>query len=287
MPTITANDTTLEYVERGNGNPLVFVHGSVSDYRTWNAQLDAFAPRYRVIAYSRRYHHPNRWDSDGSDYHVSLHADDLSAMIREAQLGRAHVIGSSFGAYAALLTAIRHPEQVRTLVLGEPPVLPLLVENPDNPMHILALMTKSPGTGIQFLKFGLSAMKPAQKAFRQGDLGEGVRLFINGVLGKGGFDRLPPAAQTTMMDNAQALKAELLGPGFDRFPINDALRCEIPTLFVCGDRSPGFFTGITDRLLQILPNAHKVTIPNSSHSIHRDNPEQYNKQVLEFLAKHA
>lgn len=286
MPNIEANDTNFQYTEHGRGTPLVFVHGSVSDHRTWNAQIELFAQRYRVIAYSRRYHYPNSWIGDGSNYTVSQHAEDLSALIRELQLGRVHLIGSSYGAYAALIAAIRNPDIVRTLVLGEPPVLPLLVENPDNPLHILSLLIKSPRTGMQFVKFGLSAMKPAQEALRRNDLEQGVKQFVSGVLGKGGFERLSPAAQATMMENAKALQAELLGPGFERFPIEDARRCGISTLLVCGDRSPGFFTGISDRLMRILPNVQAVTIPNASHSMHRDNSEIYNKQVLEFLAKH-
>jgi len=41
-------------VERGTGEPVVFVHGSASDYRTWHSQLDELGQRYRTIAYSRR-----------------------------------------------------------------------------------------------------------------------------------------------------------------------------------------------------------------------------------------
>lgn len=286
MPNIEANGARLEYIEKGSGTPVIFVHGSVSDYRAWNAQVEQFAQRYRVVAYSRRYHFPNPWTGEGMDYTVRLHAEDLAALITTLGLGRVHLIGSSYGAYTSLITAIRNPNLVRSLVLGEPPVLPLLAENPDNPLHLASLIMKSPSTAIKFISFGVRSIKPAQGALRRGDLEKGVQSFVNGVLGKGGFEQLPSSARATMMDNAQALKAELLGPGFDRFPVEDARRCSIPTLLVYGDRSPGFFRSISDRLMSILPSAQRVTIPNASHSMHRDNPDAYNKIVLEFLRKY-
>jgi non-heme chloroperoxidase len=52
----------------GSGGPLVRVHGSAGDYRTWQAQREAFAHRYRVVTYSRPYHWPNATTLDGADY---------------------------------------------------------------------------------------------------------------------------------------------------------------------------------------------------------------------------
>jgi pimeloyl-ACP methyl ester carboxylesterase len=56
MAQVNVNGTALEYTEVGAGEPVVFVHGSASDYRTWHLQQEAFAERFRVITYSRRYH---------------------------------------------------------------------------------------------------------------------------------------------------------------------------------------------------------------------------------------
>src|SRR5581483_9402800 len=102
------------YVERGQGTPVVFVHGSLGDYRTWGRQMEPFSQRYRVIAYSRRYHYPNRWSGDGRDYSPSLHAGDLTAILAKLT-GRepAHLVGASYGAAIALTMALNQPEAVR------------------------------------------------------------------------------------------------------------------------------------------------------------------------------
>ncbi|MBI4428648.1 MAG: alpha/beta hydrolase [Ignavibacteriales bacterium] len=284
MPAAEINGTKLEYLEAGNGEPVIFVHGSVSDYRTWKAQVDFFSQKYRVFAYSRRYHFPNSSAGNGSDYTVDTHSRDLVEFIRKVGLRGVRLVGSSYGAYTSLITGIRNPDLIRILVLGEPPVLPLLAENPDNPLHMVSLVLRSPITALRFMRFGMTAIKPAQEALRRDDLEGGLKLFINGVLGEGSFDRLPPPARTVFVDNAKALKAELLGPGFPPFPIEEARTCRIPILFVYGEKSPRFFHAISDKLLKILPNAQRVFITGASHGMHRDNPEEYNSKVLSFLS---
>ncbi|MFI5133874.1 MAG: alpha/beta fold hydrolase [Chitinophagales bacterium] len=286
MPTITINGSGFEYIEKGNGTPVVFVHGTINDYRIWKNQIERFAKQYRAISYSRRYHYPNPWKGDGSDYSLSLHAQDLAAFIKALNLDRVHLIGSSYGAYTSLITAINNPDMIKTLVLGEPPVLPLLVINPDNPLQILSLFIRDFSTAKKFMKFGLKHLKPAQKALRNNQMEEAVELFASGALGNDGYKNLPSEIKTTLMDNAPALKAELLGKNFPPFPKEEASRLNIPVLLVYGEKSPKLFHSISNLLLKILPNSKKIIIPNASHLIHEGNPVVYNEKVLEFLSKH-
>ncbi len=288
MATLKINDVTLEYEESGNGAPVIFVHGGISDYRIWKNQVEPFSKYYHVITYSRRYHYPNTWTGDGPDYTVTLHANDLADLILSLKLGKTNLIGNSYGAYTALLTAINHPELVNTLVLNEPPVLPLLVTNPGNPFQLLSLFLKDYSTAKNFMQFGLKHMKPAAKALKGNQMEKGVRLFADGALGEGGYDKIPADARETFIDNAPALKAELLGPGFPSpFPTDKARHLNIPTLFVYGQHSPKFLYSISDKLMQILPECEKVIIPNTSHLTHYENPIAYNEKVLQFLSKHT
>jgi len=285
MATIKINGSNFEYIEKGNGKPVIFVHGGISDYRIWKGQIDNFAEKYRVIAYSRRYHYPNKWDGDGSDYSIDLHAQDLTSFVKALNLEKVCLIGNSYGAFTSLMTAIKNPDLVKALVLNEPPVLPLLVSNPDNPLQIFSLFIKDFSTAKSFMKFGLKHMKPAMKALKDDQFEKGVRLFADGALGEGRYDKISDDAKSTFMDNAAALKAELLGSGFPPFPIDEASRLSIPILFVIWQKSPKFLWSISEMLLKILPNSEKVIIPNASHLTHGENPVEYNKSVLEFLSK--
>src|SRR6478735_1823459 len=126
---VRVNDVDLAYVEQGAGDAVVFIHGSVNDYRSWLRLLDTFAAHYRVVAYSRRYHWPNAKPMAGDRFSAAQHAADLSALIGELGLAPAHLVGSSYGAMTALTMASTHPELVRSLVLGEPPLLPWLASS--------------------------------------------------------------------------------------------------------------------------------------------------------------
>ena len=77
---------TLHYIELGQGTPVVLVHGTLEDYRTWDGQLEALSKGYRLISYSRRYHYPNEWPKDATDFSVTIHARDLAAFIKALNL---------------------------------------------------------------------------------------------------------------------------------------------------------------------------------------------------------
>jgi non-heme chloroperoxidase len=271
--TITVNGAELSYVEQGSGFPVILVHGSLGDFRSWRFQLEPFSQHYRVIAYSRRYHYPNRWTGDGSDYSAALHAEDLAALIRALALDLAFVVGASYGAFTTLLLADRYPQLVRAFVLGEPPILPWLKDTPTGQPLYDAFMT--------------GAWEPARQAFQQGNLEDGVRRFIDGVSAQGAFDRLPPPARTSMMDNAPEMQAETTAPNyFPPFTREVAWGINAPVLLVNGELSPRMFHVITDDLERCLPNNQRVMIPGASHAIQSGNPQAYNEAVLAFLAEH-
>ena len=120
VKSIFINGDSIHYIDIGKGDPVVFVHGAVGDYRTWGAQMDEFAKNHRVISYSRRFAYPNdQMIKDSANLTVIAHSKDLSEFLKALNLGKAHLVGHSFGANTALLTAIDHPELVHSLTLGE------------------------------------------------------------------------------------------------------------------------------------------------------------------------
>lgn len=274
MPTIQLNDTPLEYVEKGNGEPLILVHGTLGDYRSWELQLDPFAEKYRTISYSRRYHHPNPCEGDESDYSAALHADDLAAFIEKLGLDSAHIVGNSYGAYTALLLAARYPERARSLVLGEPPVFPLLEQHPEGrPLR------------DNFLE---AVWEPVGEILEQGKMKKGVEKFVDGVVEEGAFEQFPPPVQQLTLDNACEFKVETSSSDYwTPFNREKAEKIDTPTLLLTGEHSLRMFQLIVYELERCLPNNTCVTIPESTHEMPADDPERYNETVLEFLDKHG
>jgi non-heme chloroperoxidase len=266
------NGTSLAYVEKGAGTPVFFVHGSLADFRSWSPQMDPFSKGYRAIAYSRRYHFPNPVEETGGDYSAAMHATDLAALVRSVGPGPAHIVASSFGAYAALLLAVGNPECVLTLTLGEPPLFPWLPELPGGEALLAAFLS--------------NAWEPAKSAFQKGDREQGARFFLDGVLGQGSFDRMPVTARGSILENAAEMTAETSSAGyFSPLTPEQVSAIAKPVLLVNGERSPRMFHVITDGLSRILPGSRRVVIPAASHSMHLDNPRAYNGTVLAFLGE--
>jgi hypothetical protein len=88
---VVRDGVELHYEERGQGIPVVFVHGSLSDGSYWHDQLAPFAePGFRAIAYSRRYNFPNT-NKPRPGYSAVVDADDLAALIQKLHLGKVDV----------------------------------------------------------------------------------------------------------------------------------------------------------------------------------------------------
>src|SRR5213592_5309918 len=193
---VRVRGTDLRFVERGTGIPVVFVHGSLGTLESWGPQIDAFATRFRVIAYSRRYHWPNAAQPDGQEYSLSLHADDLIGLIEALGLERVHLVASSYGAYVALLVTLRRPALVRSLVLAEPPILPLVARTPW-------------GDSLR-QAFEATVLDATQRAFERGDSLDALRRFLDGMSGRAGrFDGLPEAERVALLGTAFELRLEL------------------------------------------------------------------------------
>jgi pimeloyl-ACP methyl ester carboxylesterase len=284
MPAIDIG-VRLECLEHGSGEPLVFVHGSASDHRTWGAQLDAFGARWRTIAYSRRHHWPNAPIADGAAYAMEEHCADLAALLRTLDAAPAHLVGHSYGAYLCLLLAIREPAFVRTLVLEEPPVLPLFVSVPPRPTELFKLLGRRPRTALAIMKFGARGLAPAAKAIERGDTEGAIRLFGCAVLGKDAFDRLTPERREQV--RANFFEAELRDPGFAPLAAAGLRGVRAPTLLVTGEHSPRLFHRLTDRLHELLPHARRVVIPGASHIAHEDNTAAFDAAVRAHLREAA
>jgi non-heme chloroperoxidase len=180
------NGITLHYVEQGVGDPVIFVHGSLSDYTYWQEQVSAFSKDHHAIAYSRRYNFPNR-NAPVSGYSAVTDAEDLAQLIEALKLGKVEIVGHSYGALAALFLAVHHPEVIRALSLAEPPAMSLL-------QHLSG--DKAAIGRATFADIQSRMVAPMEREFRGGDRVAGVATFMAYVFND-------PQAWTKMSPTAQ------------------------------------------------------------------------------------
>jgi pimeloyl-ACP methyl ester carboxylesterase len=269
---VDVTDDKLAYVEAGQGDVIVLVHGGFQDYRLWERHLPVFSKSHRVIAYSRRNHFPNSTSNDGlPDGAADAHGEDLAAALVGLGAKQAHIVAHSSGAHAALFFAANHPEMVRTLVINEPPAAALLAATP---------------TGPDILKTWGARFALSQAALKKGDIDAGVRFFADAVGGPGTYDRRSDSEHRMMLDNAPPHVADATSSRRPAFTCDMARRISAPTLLTNGERSPEFFHRIADELEKCLPNRTRMTIPGASHTVPSENPQAYDEAVLAFIANH-
>jgi len=215
--------------------------------------------------------YPNQWPGGGEDNNLTNNTTDLAELIiKRLDIGPAHLIGHSYGALTALYIAYQHPKLVRTLVLGEPPVMSLLENN-----H-------------KYIKDFYAMRENVLDPIRRHDMEGAVRIFLDRVMRKEGFFyQLPSHARAVLIANAKSLGGELASVT-QQFTLEDAQKVTIPTLLVKGELSPKFLHQIIGILSSCIPNNQELIIPAESHSLGLlEKPQVFNGSMLEFLSKYS
>jgi esterase len=270
VKTIEVNGYEMAYLERGQGTPLVLVHGSLSDFRAWALQMEPFSADYQTIAVSLRHCYPEYWDGEGAKFSVRQHADDLSVFVKKLNSGPVHLVAHSRGGDVALILAAKHPKLVRSMVLADPA-----------PLNNMLPATPEVTSAVEKRKAFVTA---AIERLQQGNWDGGLEIFTDAVSAPGNWKKLSESAKQIRRDNAWSLKS-LVTDAQDKFICTDAKKIDVPVLLVTGDKSPRFYGMMHAALQSCLKNQQKVTISNASHGMNRENPEAFNAVVIDFLTK--
>lgn len=268
---VRANGTDLSYVSQGSGDPVVFVHGAVADLRFWEPQRAAFAKQYRFISYTYRYHGTGPWADDGKQYSAETHAADLAALIKALNLGPVHLVGLSYGGTVATIVATKEPQLVRTLTLAEPGIFAVLGESPESKVA-LDEWTKG--------------LVPVMTALKAGDSTGATKQLSALVTGTSveDFDKFPAGLRQGLLDNARTLPL-LFAATAPPITCETLRGIKHPTLVVRGERTPRFFTAITAEVSRCIAGSKPVTISKASHAMSYDNPAEFNRVVMAFIAQ--
>lgn len=261
------NGTSLTYIEKGGGEPVVFIHCAVSDYRHWQGQFDFFSRDYKVVSYSRRGHFPNKNLDGDFNYSRAQHAADLIAFLKTLNFKKAHLIGHSCGASVALIAALESPELIGSLVLAEPSIFPNLLDERETEF-------------LSEQKAGFS------KAIRlaKNDKEEAARQFVHTIVGIDVFDILPSEKQESILENADKLDW-VLQTYYDAPQVNcrKLKSIKIPILLITGELSPKIAKLNNEAINRCLPNSKIEILRGASHGLQNENPEDFNRMVSGFL----
>jgi len=255
---------------RGRGPDVVLVHGVLGDYRQWAPIARRLSRRYRVSAVSRRFHWPNPPPVGSIEYTYEAQAADLDAMLQS--LGQAHVVGHSYGAGVALLTALRHPEAVRSLILIEPPfgsVVP-----PSTPDFASELASRN------------SVVAALLADVQSGAAARAAEALIDWVQGMpGSFRRLPRDIQNGLRANAPTLGPTFAAQG----PVVTCTQLHalrVPVLVLRGERTRPWYRIIAVATSDCIPDAQAAVVPAARHMGIVENPNEFATLIAGFLHNH-
>lgn len=108
-------DIQHNYIERGEGFPLILLHGNGEDVSYFEHQMEPFARHFRVIAIDTRGH--GQTPRGEAPFTIRQFAEDLLGFMDLHQIEKAHVLGFSDGGNIAMVFALAHPERVEKLIL--------------------------------------------------------------------------------------------------------------------------------------------------------------------------
>jgi len=240
----------------GTGVPVVFVHAATGSSRVWEYQRPVFSKRgFRVITYDRRGY--GRSVADPAGAQPGTGAGDLNALMDYLKIDRFHLIGTAAGGFVAWDYALSFPKRLRSLVVANS------IGGVQDPSYQEAMQRlRTP----DFL-----AMSPDMR-----ELGPAYR--VSNPTGAERWRELERTARpTSAQPPAQTFRNKVT------FALLETIT--VPTLLLTGDADMYAPPPIMRMFAAHVKGSQAVVIPEAGHSAYWEQPEVFNRTVLDFIAK--
>lgn len=252
------NGTEIAYEMRGQGEPLLMIHGAGVPHGSFQPQYESLSSHFRLYLPDLRGHGKSAVTQ--APYSMKQFADDMIGLLDSLGIEKTLILGHSMGGTIAQQMAVDHPERVKALVLAETNygiksdrMLYTMVKLMDPVSRMIGLKRLS---GLSVKQF--SARSPQMKPF------------------------LETAFQQHIDDPENFWNISQANNEFDGKGQLSRIQC--PALILMAQNNPA-----THRYAKYMaghiPNAQLMEIPNAGHMLNWDNAEDFNKTVIEFFEK--
>jgi 3-oxoadipate enol-lactonase len=260
---VALNGARIHYVRSGQGFPLLFIHAGIADSRMWEPQAAAFAGRFDMIRPDLR----GFGDTELPPAPYSNLADVIG-LLDHLKIKRAHVVGCSMGGTLAIDLALEHPQRVERLVLVAAGV-----------------------SGSNLGERDAALFTEIEEADKAGDMDAvnraEVRLWVDGPGRREGS--APATVRALVLDmNGRSLhtdwssaESQLIDPP----AIGRLGEITAPTLVIVGDHDLPHCLANADLITSKIAGSRKVIIQDAAHLPSLERPAEFNRVVLDFLAR--
>ncbi len=266
MPMASIDGVRLYYEEVGEGTPLVFVHEFAGEAESWRPQVQFFARRYRTVAYNARGYPPSDVPDDPGAYSQQRAVEDLRGLLDHLRIETAHLCGLSMGGYAVLHFGLTYPQRARSLVVAG---CGYGSGDRESFRRDSALVVK---------RFEEEGMARVAEWYSQGP----TRVQFRDKDPKGWQEFRDRLAAGSARGHALTMQGvQMARPSV--YDLGDRLTgLRVPTLIVTGDEDepclePALF------MKRRIPTAGLVVVPKAGHTINLEEPEAFNRAVLDFV----
>ena len=264
MLRIRVNGVEMHYDLQGTGEPLVLIHGAQGDRSMFSGLVPVFAKQFQVLTFDQR----GSGQSEKPDmaYSIALLADDTAALMDQVGFTSAHIIGVSMGGMIAQELVLRHPQKVRSLVLGcttpgGPKAVRLGGEALTNAYSTTPMSAEERGKAL------------AEAAFTKGYIEQHPEIIPAMIEAR----RQRPIDPVAL---GHRMKAAYAHNTYDRLP---QIAC--PTLVITG-KDDALISWENSRILaERIPDAQLVLLEPAGHVFWTEQPEQSLAAILTFLAR--
>ncbi len=263
------NGLRFHYVDWGkvNHQPLLLLHGFTGHARVWDDSALIMREKYHVLALNQRGHGDSQW-SENACYSLDDHFADITRFIDILNLSDLVLVGHSMGGRNALFYTACHSEKVSRLILVD--------SRPGNSDKAANALKRHINELPSQVKSYQDIIPAAQKLYPY--LSAEMCLHM----AKYGFKKQSNGTYVSKCDMRMGLKAERFECSTEElWPFMKNISC--PTLIVRGEKSAFLSLEETKKMCEVLPNAIWKEIPDASHMPAQENPDVFNKVVLDFL----
>jgi len=265
MPHAHVNGISIHYEERGQGFPIVLVHGYTGNLRNWVFQIPVLAQAYRTVSLDLRGHGLTDRLPEPEDYSLERLAEDVYGLLQTLGIGECYLCGHSMGGMVAQEFILAHPEMVRALIMvdtgAEQPPSAALGE----PARLVQI-ARSQGMEAVF-----EEMLHASPLF--GPLAEAA----NSVYIEKWREQFLLTSVEGYVYCGQAIHGR-------RSLLDELYRIQIPTLIICGALDEPFLEA-SRQMHERITGSELVIIPGSGHVPEIERPQEFNHIVTSFLAR--
>lgn len=265
MPKALINGVNIYYQEAGNGFPLVLCHEFAGNSESWAEQVRFFRRRYRVVAWNARGYPPTDVPEKLEAYSQEQTVEDLQELLRHLGIGEAYIGGLSMGGAVTLAFGLKYPQMAKALIVAGAGTGSVDAESYRKSWEEHAARMESGGMRAMAGYVRGPARVQLQRKDPEGFQEFADAFFGHSALGSAMTFRGVQARRPSIFDYKERL------PGL-----------QVPTLILVGDEDepclePALF------MKRQIPHAGLVTFPQSGHAINLEEPELFNRVILEFL----